>query len=602
MKNTILTFSLTLFTLVSFSQNTAKINSKELDKKLEELQKITKTVGFSVAIVQGDKVIYSKGFGYSDLENKIKVNENTLFPIGSTSKAFTTALLGIMEEEKGLSFSDNPKKYLPQLEFYNDKLNNNLTILDLVSHRTGMPRHDNSWYLFPTEDKDSLLSRIKYHEPFKEIREQWYYNNFMYLTQGLITEKLTGKSWEDNIRERFFQPLKMNRSNLNIKELQEESNVSKGYVLEKFETNKVAPYFNIAAVSPAGSINSSALEMSNWLKIWLNKGKFEDKQVLPESYIKKAINPLMIVGNGISNSEYPDQHLNSYGYAWFVSSYKGHYRLEHGGNIDGFSANVALFPTDNIGIVILSNQDGSALPVLARNVIADEVLNLKKTDWKNYYTKLIGKVIEQYKENEKSQKEIAAQNNISAHDILNYTGIYYNPGYGKFKIEYKNDSLFVKFKVANMLLKNISHDVFKPYSINNNEVDISSSLGYNFNFQSDDLGEIESVKIKLEPMLEPIEFKKIGETLVVKNNNIEKYVGSYELSGISLKVFINDNKELILSVPGQPNYTLIHTTNDEFKVKELSGYKAKFDLNNENILDLVLIQPNGTFTAKKAKE
>src|SRR5690606_29312916 len=114
-------------------------------------------------------------------------------------------------------------KYLPELKFYNDELNNKITILDMISHRTGLPRHDFSWYLFPIENKDSLLSRVKYHEPFTGIREKWHYNNFMYLAQGLITEKLTGKSWEDNIRERFFKPLNMSTSNLSIEELKKQS-------------------------------------------------------------------------------------------------------------------------------------------------------------------------------------------------------------------------------------------------------------------------------------------------------------------------------------------------------------------------------------------
>ena len=259
----------------------SNLNEKRLDKTLKSLQVATQTVGFSVAIVQGDKVIYAKGFGYKDLENKLKVDEHTLFPIGSTSKAFTTALLGIMEDEKDLKFTDSPKKYLPELEFYNTDLNNNITIKDMVSHRTGLPRHDLSWYLFPTESKDSLLARVKHHKPFTEIRTQWYYNNFMYLAQGLITEKLTGKSWEDNIRERFFKPLQMQTSNLTIKELEASANVSKGYVLEKFSTSKLTPYYNIAAISPAGSINSSASEMANWIKIWLNDGKFNNTQVRP---------------------------------------------------------------------------------------------------------------------------------------------------------------------------------------------------------------------------------------------------------------------------------------------------------------------------------
>lgn len=376
------TFFLLLIAISLFSQT--KINEINIDKKLKELQETTQTVGFAVAIVKGNEVIYAKGFGYRDLEQKLKADENTLFAIGSSTKAFTTGLLGIMETEKGLKFTESPRKYLPELEFYNDELNNQVTILDMVSHRTGLPRHDFSWYLFPTNSKDSLLARVKYQESFTGIRKQWYYNNFMYLAQGLITEKLTGKSWEDNIRERYFKPLNMTTSNVSIDELKSHANISKGYELENFETQKALPYYNIAAISSAGAINSSVKEMANWVKIWLNDGKFNETQILPKSYVEKAVNPLMLIGAGIADKQFPDQQLNSYGYAWFTSSYKGHYRLEHGGNIDGFSANVSFFPTDKIGIVVLTNQDGSALPSLVRNAISDEILNLKSTDWVDF--------------------------------------------------------------------------------------------------------------------------------------------------------------------------------------------------------------------------
>ena len=243
MQTKLFVFAALLISTVTFAQ--FNLNEKQLDKKLQALQEATQTVGFSVAIVQGDKTLYSKGFGYKDFDKQLPVDENTLFAIGSTSKAFTTALLGIMEDEKGLSFKDSPRKYLPELEFYNDNLNNNLTLLDMVSHRTGLPRHDLSWYLFPTEDKDTLLARVKYHKPFTGIREQWHYNNFMYLAQGVIIEKLTGKSWEDNIRERFFKPLQMTTSNVSIAELEQATNASKGYVLKDFTTNTLTPYYNI---------------------------------------------------------------------------------------------------------------------------------------------------------------------------------------------------------------------------------------------------------------------------------------------------------------------------------------------------------------------
>lgn len=570
-----------------------KINNKQLDKKLEKLMEITQTVGFSVAVVKGNDVIYAKGFGYKDLENNLKVDENTLFAIGSSSKAFTTALLGILEEEKDFKFTDSPKKYIPELQFYNDDLNNNITVLDMVSHRTGLPRHDFSWYLFPTENKDSLLSRVQYHKPFTGIRQQWYYNNFMYLAQGIITEKLTGKSWEDNIRERFFKPLQMTTSNLTIDELEQSANVSKGYSLENFTTNKRLPYYNIAAISPAGSINSSAKEMANWLKIWLNEGKFEDTQVLPKKYVEKAINPLMLVGNGIADKQFPDQHLNSYGYAWFTSSYKGHYRLEHGGNIDGFSANVSFFPSDNIGIVVLSNQNGSALPNLVRNAISDDILNLKETDWVAYYSEKLDEIKKQQEASKKTKAESTISNTTPSHSLPEYTGKYINKGYGAINIEVVNDSLFAFFPREKAYLNHTHYDIFKPYMVQDNIVETEEGLGFNFNFKTNDLGDIEGAYLKIEPTLESLFFSRSPNEVTISEADLQQFVGSYLLSGAELKVFIKD-KNLTLVVPQQPDYTLIPVKENEFVIKGLSGYKAEFSGNK-----LILHQPNGTFTATK---
>lgn len=590
-------FTLLLLSFCSSTFAQTNLNEKQLDKSLKALQEATNTVGFSVAIVKGDEVIYAKGFGYADLENKIKVDENTLFAIGSTSKAFTVGLLGIMEEEKSLKFTDSPQKYLPNLKFFNDELNSQITISDMISHRTGLPRHDFSWYLFPSDSKDSLLTRIQFQEPFTGIREQWYYNNFMYLAQGLITEKLTGKSWEDNIKERFFEPLQMSTSNTSIAELQQQRNISKGYVLENFQTNKVTPYYNIAAISPAGSINSSVSEMSNWLRVWLNEGKFNNKQILPKQYIQRAMNPLMLIGGGIADPKFPDQHLNSYGYAWFASSYKGHYRLEHGGNIDGFSANVAFFPTDKIGIVVLTNQDGSALPTLVRNAISDHVLGLKETDWLSYYKERLDQAKAQQKQAQESQASSQIANTTPSHSLVEYTGSYHHPGYGTFKVSYANDSLWARFPREKMYLSHTHYDVFTPYFYRENKIDTASVLGFNVNFQTNDLGEIGAARLKLEPTLDPLSFIRTPQEAAVSVETLNSYTGTYLLSGTELKVTVKDEK-LRLFVPGQPEYTLIPTQENEFMIKELTGYKARFE-EKEDKLNLLLIQPNGTFTATK---
>jgi CubicO group peptidase (beta-lactamase class C family) len=263
-------------------------------------------------------------------------------------------------------------------------MNNTIIIKDLMTHSTGLPRHDGSWYYFPSHDKDSLLMRLKHHEPFTGIRQQWNYNNYGFLAQGVIAEHITGKSWEDNLKDHFFTPLEMSRTNTSIAEMKSSSNASIGYEI-KDDVIKKMDYYDIAGMSPAGSINSSVNDMSKWLMTWINDGTYKGEEIIPSNYINEALSSQMVVSGNTPDDKFPDIHFSNYGYGWFLQSYKGHYRVDHGGNIDGFSANVAFFPSDSIGIVVLANQNGSSVPTLVRNTIADRMLAEERTDWISRY-------------------------------------------------------------------------------------------------------------------------------------------------------------------------------------------------------------------------
>lgn len=574
---------------------------KGIEKDFEKILEVTKAPGFAVAIVEGNKILYAKGFGYRDLENKIQMDENTLLAIGSCSKAFTSGVLGQLRDEGKLSFDDSPIKYVKDLKFYNDELNNGINIRDLMSHQTGIPRHDYSWYLFPIYDKDSLIQRIQYQEPFTGLRQKWYYNNFMFLTQGVIAERITGKSWEENVRERFFKPLGMERSNLSIKELEESSNAAIGYELFKDSVVRKMDYYRIAAMAPAGSINSSVKEMSNWLKVWINNGKFNEEQILPETYIKEAMSSQAVITGALPDKEFPDMFLANYGYGWMISSYKGHYRVEHGGGIDGFTASVAFYPTDSIGIVVLANQNGSSVPYMVRNTVADRLLNEKRIDWANYYLEQKKK---QKEASEGSEDESASQqvkNTTTSHDLASYKGKYFHPGYGRFDISLKGDSLFANFKRTKFYLKHIHYDIFEPFEVTEYGIDITDSGSFKFNFSTNDAGEITTVRMKIESALDqPIEFKREPEILELELAELKVYAGEYELSGMVIKVYTKDDNGLYMFVPGQPEYQLFASDKNLFILKDLEGYKAKFtDIGNGKISELVLIQPNGTFKAKK---
>ncbi|WP_449438401.1 serine hydrolase domain-containing protein [Pedobacter steynii] len=232
------TLTLLLLSSINFLA-IAQENNKPADARLQGIDTLLNKVlkdqniaGFSVAVVDGDKVIYSKGFGYRDVENKKPVTPNTLFAIGSSSKAFTSALLGILQKEGKLSLDGNAVSYLPQLRFFNDNMNNQITVRDMMTHRTGLSRYDASWYIFNTSNRDSIINRVRYMEPNAGLREKWQYNNYMFLAQGMIAEKLTGKTWEQNIKERFFLPLDMKRSNTSITEFQKDPDASLPYQLD----------------------------------------------------------------------------------------------------------------------------------------------------------------------------------------------------------------------------------------------------------------------------------------------------------------------------------------------------------------------------------
>ena len=274
--------NLFLFLLLTFSISTAFGQKKSstdrfagLDIELNKLLETWHAAGFAVAVVEKDKIVYSKGFGYRDYENKTPVTPNTNFAIGSSSKAFTSGLLGILKEEGKLTFEDSPIKHIPELRFKNAEMNELITIRDIMTHRTGLPRHDISWYLFSSNSRDSLMQRIVYQEPFAKVREKWYYNNFMFLTQGVIAERITGKSWEENIDQHFFQPLEMKTSSTVIDGLKNGKEASFGYQVKNDSVIKKMDYYDIAAMGPAGSINSNVTEMSNWVLTWINGGKFK---------------------------------------------------------------------------------------------------------------------------------------------------------------------------------------------------------------------------------------------------------------------------------------------------------------------------------------
>ncbi|WP_430403835.1 serine hydrolase [Fluviicola sp.] len=569
-----------------------------VEKELNQVLADQKVAGYSVAIVYKDQIIYSKGFGYRDLENKKQVTPNTLFAIGSSSKAFTAAILGQLEKEGKLKLDDLATTHLPQLTFKYDYMNTGITIRDMMCHRTGLSRFDYSWYLFNTPNRDSLIQRVKYMEPNVKLREKWQYNNWMFLAQGMIAEKITEKSWETNIQERFFAPLKMTHSNTDIKTTEKDADASLPYTVDQKSAIKKVDYYNINGMGPAGSINSCANDMGNWVSTWIMGGKFNGTEIIPSSYLKSATSSQMVVRGG-QPTDHADIQFTNYGLGWFLESYRGHFLVEHGGNIDGFSANVAFYPSDSIGIVVLTNQNGSEVPEIVRNLISDKLFALPSIPWNADAKKQRDEMMKAMKTVEKAADSLQIKNTHPSHPLADYAGLYGNPAFSEFTINFKNDTLFTFIAGEKAWLKHYHYDIFEFKSVDpKDDAEGTDESHFLINFGTASSGKIETASLDLgEPDKETV-FSRKPIKVSLSGNDLDKYVGEYDLEGQSIKIYLKETTLMVL-VPGQPDYETVSVGNDTFDLAVAKGYSVKFTVENGKSVAVTFIQPNGKFTAKR---
>jgi CubicO group peptidase (beta-lactamase class C family) len=571
-----------------------------LDELFQSVLKDWRGAGFAVAVVEKNKVVYIRGFGYRDMEKKLAVTPETLFPIGSCTKAFTASLMGLLRQDGKVEFDKPVNTYLPQFRFFNNELNNSVTLRNMMSHTTGLPRHDLSWYLFGTSSRDSILQRVAYQEPTVGIREKWQYNNFMFALQGMLAEKISGKSWEELTRERLLDPLGMKATNFTISDLSKSHNAALGYELKKDSIISKQDYHAITSMGPAGSINSSVNDMSKWLITWVNGGKFNSKEILPENYVTEAMSSQAIITPQLPTPERPDVFFANYGLGWMLSSYRGHYRVEHGGNIDGFSATTSFFPTDSIGIVVLVNQNGSSIPGIVRNILSDRMLKLSPINWNKELKERADKAKEKQKEiaaTARAKKKAGTRTTLTAGE---YAGSYEHPGYGTMEVKAKGDSLFLHAGTLSFWLRHFHYDVFELVAIDRSTgIDTSEVAPFKLQFYLNSMGELEKFTLPIESGLKPIEFTRKLKTITTSTSELEKYVGDYEVMGTIAKVSTRNNK-LYLFVPGQPEYELAALGKHRFSLTAAEGFFLQFDVSDSNKVTAVTFeQPNGNFKANK---
>lgn len=396
----------------------------------------------------------------------------------------------MLSDEKKISVQDKPSQYIPSLVFATDRMNNSITIEDLLEHRSGLGSVDGTYIFFPAAKRIDLMQRLPFLKENGEPKNSWKYSNFGYLMLGTIAEQVNGKSWDELIRDKIFLPLKMTNSNTSIDEMVKQKDFSYPYGLYQHHIEKLL-FQKPDNDKPGAAINSSATDMANWIRLWLNYGKFENKSLLSKEFATHAMSAKTMI-DGTPPKE-PDQKnfLFGHGYGWFTQIFKGHYKVWHSGGVSGFTSDVFLFPAEKFGLAVLTNQHNSDLSNTIANMISIRMLGLDHQKPYSYEK-------EQYDiiKPDKNIQTVINEKKRSTHDLDAYCGEYSNKGYGTFIISKEGNSLYITFPTFKFILVHRQYDLFS--SKLTEEVPQQMNPDFDFNFTLDDKGNVNGVVMDMQ--------------------------------------------------------------------------------------------------------
>lgn len=553
-----------------------------------------KTPGLALAVVADGKVALARGFGRRSVADDLPVTADTLFAIGSSSKAFTTLLMGMLVDEGLLEWDRPVASYLADFVLHDEYATAHLTPRDMVSHRSGLPRHDLAWYNNETISRGELVQRLRYLPANKELRETWQYNNLMFLTAGVLVEELTGKSWEEAVQARILDPLGMTRSNFDVAVSQADADHSLPYVVKDDEVMPV-DFRPITVMAPAGAINSTARDMARWLQLQLGEGSIDGRELLQPGTLAEMHLPQMVIP-GLPREK--EKSPMSYGLGWFVETWRGHLRVHHGGNIDGFSALVTLYPREGVGIVVLVNRNGSALPGLVTDTVSDRVLGLESRDWIGEAATRRDAARAFSEEGQDAKARFRVENTRPSRELQQFVGRYRHPGYGTLEIARNGDALTMFYNGMTMPLEHWHYDTFNVAAMEKEIIPENLRL----TFLADSRGHLNRVEAPFEPMTAALTFQRLPEDRLSDPAFLARLAGTYQVPGQSLSVRVQ-GEGLVLQAQGQPALDLLPAGELEFDLKGVTGFSARFTLPDEGPAEaLILVQPNGVFTATRVVE
>ncbi|MGH9743814.1 MAG: serine hydrolase [Candidatus Acidiferrum sp.] len=431
-----------------------------IDQYVNSSMKDWMVPGVSVAIVKDTSVVYMKGFGVRDIRTNQPVTPDTLFDIGSCTKAFTSAAVAILVDEGKMKWDGKVNEYIPFFHLYDPLADENVTMRDLLTHRTGVPGTDLLWYVYPQATREELIRRLAFAKPSAGFRETFQYQNLMYVAAGYAVGKVAHTTWDDFVKTRIFQPLGMTESDTSSIDAQKSPDFATPHSENPDGSPKAIPWHNIDNAGPAGSINSSARDMAKWITLQLTGGLYEGQRLISEKNTREMHIPQMVIppDSEIPTVFFPDSMQLNYGLGWFVQDYRGHQLILHAGDIDGFATMVVLIPEIHTGYFVVINKTSLYRQVLS-NQIADQLLHLPDAGWSERFHKMETNL----KTEEKAGQAWQSKRTPGTHpsrDLSAYAGTYHSPTYGDSEVVLQDGKLKLHFHSINTDLEHFQYDTF----------------------------------------------------------------------------------------------------------------------------------------------
>jgi len=439
--------------LLLLTATTLRAQQPDVDALAAKTVADWKLPGLAIAVVQNDRVVYLKGFG--------EATPDSLFELGSTTKAFTSTAMAMLVDEHKMAWDDPVRKYLDYFHVDDPCTDALITLRDIVSHRTAIGRHDELWDNTPYTRED-VIRRIGRLPVAAPIRAKYQYNNIMFAAAGEAVASAAKVSWEDFIHTRIFQPLGMTHSAITMAEWNAAPHLS-GHRWDRPHGQVVPqPMIDYANIAPAGTIKTTARDMAQWLRFQLAGGAIDGKRLLSQAALDETKSPQTIIP--ITDKSAPETNLLTYAMGWNVSDYRGALLVSHGGALNGFRSQVALLPKQNAGVVLLTNAGRGYSIIALRNAILDQLLQSPTRDWSAYFMEIEKRANEA---EDAAHRERAAKrhpNTKPSHDLAAYAGTYSNAGFGDAVIAVEHDALVLHWNRLTVPLQHYHYDTFTAFS------------------------------------------------------------------------------------------------------------------------------------------